>query len=143
MTFHRAWENAAHEHDNFAHHQFRHGTCVAVRCVKNGNTVHTRSFKINLIGANAEAANGHKPVCAIQHFLGQLRAGTDANNMHTFQRLFEGIALQRAFMTHNVFITAGFKKGDGTIVDTLQQQNADLVLGERQVRACAHVEPTK
>ncbi len=43
-------------------------------------------------------------------------------------------------MADDIFVTAGFQKGDGTIVNTLQQKNTDLVLGEGQVRARAHVD---
>ncbi len=87
MAFNRTRENTAHEHNNLPHDQFGHRARIAIRCVKNRNPVQSGRFQINLIGADAEATNSHKTVSAFNDFLGQLRAGTDAHNMHAFERL--------------------------------------------------------
>lgn len=60
--------------------------------------------------------------------------------MNAFQRFTQGVAFQSTFQPHNVVVPAGLEQCNRTVMYAFEQENTDLVLGERQVRACAHLE---
>ena len=50
--------NAAHQANDVADNQFHHGTSVGIWGIEHGDAVLARIVEIDLIGADAEAADG-------------------------------------------------------------------------------------
>ncbi len=75
------FRNTAQQQQQLADHQFCNRSGIRERCIKHRNTALRRSVEINLVGADAEAANRHQFFCRRENFFRQLRARTDTDEM--------------------------------------------------------------
>lgn len=67
--------------DGFGQYQFGYRTGVGVWRVEHGDTALAGSFQVDLVGADAEAANGDQFLGAVEDLFGQLGARTDADEV--------------------------------------------------------------
>lgn len=77
----RTREDPTHQHDDFANHQFRHRTGVRKWCIEDRNAALAGCFQFNLVGPDGEAADCYQAVSRSKNLFGQLRAGTNTDNM--------------------------------------------------------------
>ena len=63
----RFGEDAAHQHHDLAQRQLGDGARVGKRRIEHRNATMRRRFQIHLVGADAEAADGEKPIGRFQH----------------------------------------------------------------------------
>ena len=136
MGVDRARENAAHQHDDFADRQLRHRAGVGEGRVEDRDAADARGGQRDLVGADAEAADRDQPVGGLEHFFPELGARADADHVHALQSLAQLRAVQRLGQTGDVLVAGGAEKLDGGLMNALQQQNLDLVLGQGQF--CGH-----
>src|SRR5581483_2063035 len=80
------------------------------------------SQEIDLVGADAETADRQQPVGGLQHLVGDLGAGTDAEQRHALQRLAQRFAIERLGQTHDIGEAGTLEQIHGTVVDTFKQQ---------------------
>ncbi len=73
--------DAAQQQDGLGQHQFGHRTGVGVRCVEDGDATLAGCCQVDLVGADAEAADGDQFLGAVEDFLGQLGARADADEV--------------------------------------------------------------
>ncbi len=74
-------EDAAQEQDGLGQHQLGYRTGVGVWRVEHGDTALAGSFQVDLVGADAEAANGYQFLGAVEDLFGELGARTDADEV--------------------------------------------------------------
>jgi hypothetical protein len=123
---------------SLAQHQFGHGTGVGVRRVEDRNTLLHRGLEFDLIGADAEAADGDQLVGGGQHLFGDLGAGADADEMGVFDLFDQGVFIQRSFQVLDIGVAVGLEHVQCVLVHAFQQQETDLGLVEREL---AHGHP--
>ncbi len=124
----------AHQHDDLAHHQFGDAAGIAVRRVEHRNAESAGHGQVDLIGADAEAADGHQLVGFPQHLFRKLGARADAKHVDAGQPFDQVLFIQRLGQAGDVGIAVIGQIGDGVIVNPLEQKDRDLFLGERQFR---------
>ena len=98
-----------------------------------GNAVPARGVEVDLVGADAEAADRDQAVRGFENLRGDLRARADAEHMHALDGLLERIALERLGQARHVGIAGGLDQLRGAVVDAFEEQDPDLVLGEREL----------
>src|SRR5690625_942786 len=74
--------DAAHQHDDFGQHQLGYRAGVGIGGVEHGNAAPPRAGKVDLVGADAKAADGGQLVGLIQNFSADLAARADAQKVH-------------------------------------------------------------
>ncbi|BBG28981.1 methenyl tetrahydrofolate cyclo hydrolase [Zymobacter palmae] len=86
--------NAAGEADGFCQYQLGNGACVGIRRVEDGNPAFQCGREINLIGTDAETADGVELFCCFKCCIIQLGAGTDTDKMSVTQFFVESFSTQ-------------------------------------------------
>src|SRR5690606_33692768 len=88
--------NAAQQQNGFGQHQFGNRTGIGIRRIEYRHTHFTSRVEINLVGANAETADGYQFACVLEHVCSQLCTGTDTNEVRVSDRFLELFFRQRA-----------------------------------------------
>ena len=113
--------------------QLRHTAGVGERCVENSDTATGRRLKINLVGANAETTHSHQLLGGFKYFLGQLGAGTDADEVRIGNLLDQLFLGQRVRQVLNVGIARSIQRINGRLMHAFQQQDTDFALLKRRI----------
>ena len=88
--------DAAHQADDVANDQFHHGTGIRIRRVEHGDAALARVVEIDLVGADAEAADRGQVGTGVDHLASDIRLGANAQQINTFERVDELILAQSA-----------------------------------------------
>ena len=91
-----------------------------------------RCPQVDLVGADAEAADCQQFVRALQGFLGQARAAAQAQQVHAGERAGQRRAVQRSGQAGDVDVTGAREQVDGAVRHPFQQQDSHLVKRRRQ-----------
>ena len=134
------FRDAAQQQDQLAQHQFGHGAGVGIGGVEDGDTLFHGGLELDLVGADAEAADGDQLVGRFQHFLGDLGARADADEVGVLDLLDQGVFVQGRLQVLDVGVTVGLEHVQGVLVHAFQQQETDLGLVEREL---AHGHPRR
>src|ERR1700685_957452 len=79
----------AREHDHFRDDHFRNAAGVGKGSVEDGNAPAVCAFEVDLIGADAEAADRQQPSARRQHGVGDARLASNAEQMHVLDAASE------------------------------------------------------
>ena len=90
------------------------------------------SLEIDLVRADAEAADRDQPVRRLQHFARQLRPGTDAEQVDALQRFDQMSLVEGRLEMCQVGVAGAPDQLDSAVVHSLEQKNADLVFLKRE-----------
>jgi hypothetical protein len=112
VRFGVGFRNAAQQQQQFANHQLGHGTGIGERRVKHRNTAFRGGVQINLVGTDAETADGNQFFRRGENLFSQMSTGTQANEMGITDRRFQLFGVQRAFMKFDVGVTCRAKAID-------------------------------
>ena len=93
-----------------------------------------RRIEIDLIGADRKATHCNQLLGLGKDLFGQLRARADADDMRVADRFIELFAIQRLHQARGARVARARDELNGTVINPLQEQNTDLVLGERKLR---------
>ena len=88
--------NAAHQANDVADNQFHHGASVGIWGIEHGDAVLARIVEIDLIGADAEAADGRERRTCVDDFAGHAGFGANAQQINVFQGVDEFIFVEGA-----------------------------------------------
>src|SRR5690606_18310270 len=103
-------------------------TCIGKRRVEYRNTALMCRLKRNLICANAETTDPKQAVCRFEYGLGDLSLTAQTNQMDV-PDLFDQFGLAKCTTEHLKVEPLTSKDGSRRLVDVLQQENVNLVLG--------------
>ena len=98
--------DATHQHDDLRQHQLGHASGVGKRSVEHRNAQAHGRIQIDLVGANAKAANGGQLRGFFQYGGRQLRARAKAHKMRALQCRQQLSAHQGFGMRHDVGVAA-------------------------------------
>jgi len=125
--------DAAQQQDGLGQHQFGYRTGVGVRGVEHGDAALAGRVQVNLVGADAEAADSHQLFRAIEELFGQLGAGADTDEV-CIGDLFLQLGLrQRLDVVLDIRVPGGLEDVDGGLVDAFEKKELDLALIERSL----------
>ncbi len=123
----RFGEDVAHEHDDFADDEFGDRARVGKGRIEDGNAALAGRGNVDLIHADAEAADRHELRRGGQHVGGDLRARADADDMRLRQRLAQVLAVERPGQALDIREAGGREQVDGGFVDAFEQQYAKVL----------------
>jgi hypothetical protein len=123
--------DAAQQQDGLCQHQFGYRAGVGVRRVEHGNAALAGGVQVNLVGADAEAADGDQTLGAVEHLGGQLGARADADKMRVGDLFFQLVVGQCALEVLDVAVAGGLQGVDGILVHAFEKKELDLALVER------------
>ncbi|MCY1172855.1 hypothetical protein D9M73_129990 [compost metagenome] len=123
--------DAAQQQDGLGQHQFGHRTGVGVRGVEHRDAALAGGVQVDLVGADAEAADGDQLLGAVEDFLGQLGTRTDADEVSVGDLFLQLVTRQRALQVLDVGVASGLQGVHGVLVDTFEKKELDLALVER------------
>lgn len=119
--------------DGFGQYQFGYRTGVGVWRVEHGDTALAGSFQVDLVGADAEAANGDQFLGAVEDLFGQLGARTDADEVGICDLFLQLGFRQRTSEVFDVGVAGGLEGIDRVLVHTFKKKEPDLALVERSL----------
>ena len=120
----------AQQHDDLADGEFGDAAGVGEGRVEDGYAAQAGGVEIDLIGADREAADGEEALGGGEDRLGELGARADAEDMRLLDRLDQLGLVKRLRQAGQVGVAGLLQRGDGGIVDPLEQENAEAVLRE-------------
>jgi len=115
-----AWENPAHQHDDFANHQFCNRTGIRKWCIEDRNAALACSFQLNLISPNREATDCDQAVSRSKNLFSQLRPRTNSDDMCRRNRFNQIGFIQRLRQMRDIGVTGSFEVIDGRLIEALQ-----------------------
>ncbi len=127
MRFGVSFRDTAQQQQQFANYQLRHGTGVGERRVKDRDTAFGGSVQVDLVGADAEAANSNQLFCRGNHVFSQVGTGSQANEVGITDGGFQLFRVQRTFVKFDVGVTRRTKAIKRFLVHALDQQEFNLV----------------
>ena len=98
--------------------QLHHGARIGVGSIEHGNPRSCRSWKIDLIGPNAEGANREQLRMSFQHPLSDVCPGANAEKLDTVKGIDQFDFIERAGK-HLDLVAPAFKRADGLRMDVL------------------------
>ena len=101
--------NAAQQQNSLGQHQFGHRAGVRKRRIEHRNTAFTGGVQVNLVGANAKAADRRQLVGTSENVSGELGAGTNPDEMRIGNFGQQRRALQRAADAFDVAVAGGLQ----------------------------------
>lgn len=125
--------DAAQQQDGLGQYQLGHRTGVGVRCVEHGDTALAGSFQVDLVGADAEAANSDQFLGAVEDLFGELGARTDADKVGIGDLFLQLGFRQRTSEVFDVGVAGGLEGIDRVLVHTFKKKEPDLALVERSL----------
>ena len=102
--------------------------------LKTGTPSCARGVDVDLVGADVEAPDRDKPVGRFEDFRFDLRARANADEVHAFDGLLKRVAFKRFRQALHVGITRGLHHRHGAVIHALEEENPDLVFGQRELR---------
>jgi len=122
--------DAAQQQDGFGEHQFGHRASVRVGRVEHCDTALAGGVQVDLVGADAEAADRHQFLRAIEDFFGQLGARADADEVGVSDLALQFVAGERRLDEFDVAVTSRLQGVHGILVDAFEKKELDLALVE-------------
>ncbi len=124
--------HAAQQQDGFGQHQLGHRARVGVRRVEDHHATLARRVQVHLVGADAKAAHGHELLRGGEHVGRQLRARTDADEVHVGDLALELLAFQRARHGLHIGVARVAQHFECGRMDAFEQQELDLRFIQRR-----------
>ncbi|KPW25720.1 Uncharacterized protein ALO83_04859 [Pseudomonas cannabina pv. alisalensis] len=122
--------DAAQQQDRLGQHQFGDRTGVGVRRVEHRDTAFARRVQINLVGADAEAADRDQFLGAVEQLFGQLSAGTDADEVSVGDLFLQLGFRQRLGVVLDAGIAGCLEDVDSGLMNAFEKKELDLALVE-------------
>jgi hypothetical protein len=123
--------DAAQQQDGFGEHQFGHRTGVGVGRVEHCDAALASSIQVDLVGTDAEAADGDQLLGRIEDLFGELGARADADEVNVGNLLLQLLGGQRALEVLDVGVAGRLEGVDGVLVHAFEKKKLDLALVER------------
>ena len=124
-----AGDDPPQQHDDLADHQFGDGTGVREGRVEDRHAAPLGGVEIDLVRADAEAADRDKAWRGGEDRFGQMRARPDAEDMDAFERRREFRAVERGLQAGDVGVAGVRHQIDGAVVDAFEQEDLDRFAG--------------
>ena len=125
-----AWRDAAHQHDDLADGEFGDAAGVGERRVEHRDSEGGCRTQVDLVGADAEAADRHQRAGAAEHALGKLGAAADAEDVGAAHGLDQRVVLERLLIQRDAGIARALEQRDGGGADALEQDDLGVGAGE-------------
>ena len=126
--------DAAHEQDELADDQLRYRAGVGVGRVEDGNARPACVVQRHLVGADAEAAHAKEPLGRGQDAGREAGARPDADDVDVGDTGHALLLVHGLAQELHVGIAVPFERRQRAAVDALEEQDAEVLLGERQLR---------
>ncbi|MNZ63899.1 hypothetical protein D3C78_820540 [compost metagenome] len=123
--------NAAQQQDGLGQHQFGDRTGVGVGGVEHRDAALAGGGQVDLVGADAEAADGDELLGAVEHLFGELGARADADEVGVGDLFLQFVTREGALEVLDVGVTGGLQGVHGVLVDAFEEKELDLALFER------------
>ncbi|CAM4433948.1 hypothetical protein STPA111741_17515 [Stenotrophomonas pavanii] len=123
--------NATGQHDRLGDHQLGHAAGVGVGRIEHRDAGQLGRVQVDLVGADAEAAHRDQALGLGQHLGAELGARTDADDVRLGDARLQFVLGQCLGVRLDLAIAGGAEHLHGGLADPLQQQHADILLGER------------
>src|SRR5690606_1883386 len=123
--------DAAHQHDRLGHHQLGDAAGVGVGRVEHRDAGQLRRLEVDLVGADAEAADGDQLARLRNHLGGDLGTRADADDVRARDLLDQLVAGERPGQQLHLAIAGIVEDVHRPLADALEQHHADILLGER------------
>ena len=120
--------DAAQQQQDLAQNQLGDRAGVGEGGVENRNAADLGRFQLDLIGTDAEAADGDQLAGGVEHLLGDLGARAQPDEMHVTDLLDQLLFGERGLEILHTGVTCGTKGLYGVGVNPLQQQYLDFIL---------------
>ncbi len=101
--------NAAQQQNGLGQYQFGDRTGVGVWGVEHRDAAFASGIEVDLVGADAEAADGDQLLRRVEDFLGKLGARTNADEMSIRDLRLQLVTGQRRLEVFDVRITGGLE----------------------------------
>ncbi len=126
----RAVAELAGQHHDLREDHLGDRARVGERRVEHRDAVRVRRLEVDLVGADAEAPEREQAARGLERRALHLGLAADAEHVHVGDVRRELLALERVLERLDLE-PLGLEELDGALVDSLEQQHLDLVLGER------------
>ena len=127
--------NAAHQHDDLGQHQLGHAARVGERCVEHWHPAPGGGIQGNLVGPDAEGADGDQLLGLLQHLGRELGPGAQPHEVGIGDGINQCLPLQRLGMGFDLGVPVGSERFDGGRMDAFQQHHFQFVSFERETHA--------
>ena len=128
-----AREDAAEQHDDLADDEFRHAAGVGKGRVEDRDAAPLCGVEIDLVRPHAEAAHRDEFFRPGKDRIGELRARADADDVGVADGLVQRVPIERRHQARRAGIAGTLDQLHGAVIDPLEEEDADLVLGEGKV----------
>ncbi len=125
------FRDAAQQQDGFGQHQLGHGAGVGVGCVEHRDAALAGGVEVDLVGADAEAADGDQFLGGVEDVFGELGARADAEEVGVGDLFLQLVARERGLEVFDVGVAGGFQRVDRVLVNPFEKKEFDLALVER------------
>ncbi len=125
------FRDAAQQQDRLGQYQLSHRAGVRVGRVEHGDTAFAGGVEVDLVGADAEAADRDQFLRAVEDLFGQLGAGANADEVRIGDPFLQLVAGKRGLEVLDVGVAGGLQRVHGVLVDTFEKKELDLALVER------------
>ncbi len=122
--------DTAQQQDGFGQHQFGDRTGIGVGRIEHCDTALARRVQVNLVGADAEAADRNQFLGTIEQLFGQLSTGADTDEMGVGDLFFQFGFRQRLGVVLDAGVTGCLEDVDSGLVDAFEKKELDLALVE-------------
>ena len=123
--------NAAQQQNGFGQHQLGHRARVRIGRVEDDDAALARRVQVHLVGADAEAPDGHELVRGREHLGRELGARADADEVRIGDLALELLALQSAGQRFHVRVAGVLQHLERRWMNAFEQQKLDLRLVQR------------
>ncbi len=103
------FRDAAQQQDGLGQHQLGHRAGVGIGGVEHGDAALAGGVQVDLVGADAEAADGDQLLGAVEHLGGQLGTRADANEVGVGDLGLQLVVGQRALEVLDVGVAGGLQ----------------------------------
>ena len=125
------FRHTAQQQDGLGQDQLGDRPRVRERGVKDGHALLGRGLEVDLVGADAERADGDQLVGGLEDVGGQLGARADAEKVDVANQVRQLGLGDGGRPALDVAVSGVLKGVDGVLVDALEEQDLDAVLVER------------
>ena len=122
------FRDAAQQQDRLGQYQLSHRAGVRVGRVEHGDTAFAGGVEVDLVGADAEAADRDQFLRAVEDLFGQLGAGANADEVRIGDGPAQFVLGQRLGVGDDVAVPGGAEGLHRVLADAFEQQDADVLL---------------